>query len=710
MTNRIRRRLNFILKNELYPNLVEMTYDPADEALEEPLKIAKRLREYMMAQPTPVDGDCLFMGLLSLNHTGVGVPSDLFPRHGHTNFAKVCGKYYNNPQENLCTFEWQHSTPDHNYVIHHGLEGLRQRIEASRLVHKDDPEKLTYLQALEECIDMDIAWAHKNADACLEAAKTADPQRKAELERIAANLYWVPEHPARSFYEAVQCLYLCFDFLSDSVGTIDRYLWDFYQADLASGALTREQAKEYLQDLFLKLQSRTPLTSDRRARGGECHFAIGGYLPDGTDGFNDLSRLIVEALMELPTNIPEISLRRTDKTPYEVLRFMLDCERHDPNKRIALANDEPRIRGFMDNLGMRYEDAVSYTMVGCNEPAFPGTVWKGGNTVNIARSLTNTLYNRKEDAIYCPDFDSFYALYEEELQKDLDRILEYSYFFDRERGKDINILSALFLEGCIENASSPTRDGCRIKLGGFNLMGLISVVDSLAAVKQFVYEEKYLTMAELIQALEANWEGFEALRQRILQKGRFFGNNDPLSNEIAQRFCRTLQARLKDRRLLFGEKILLGNLTGYNPHYAFFGNRTAATPDGRHAGDAFMVGIGQTGGKDREGLTSLLCSVAQFDPVGIFCGPTVTNVLLDEALVRNDSSFEKLVQIIDTYFKLGGLHIQLNYVSKETLLAAKETPEDYASLKVRVSGFSGYFTQLCAEIQDDVIARTSIGK
>ena len=157
-----------------------------------------------------------------------------------------------------------------------------------------------------------------------------------------------------------------------------------------NGKLTEGKAKEYMQELFLMLQARINKASDRFYRGGESHFCIGGYLENGEDGFNQLSKLIVESLMALPTWIPQISLRWTKKTPREVLKFMLDCERHDPNKRIAFVNDEPRLKGLMEYPGLSNKEAVNYTMMGCNELALPGGMVFGFDPFNILRSVENT--------------------------------------------------------------------------------------------------------------------------------------------------------------------------------------------------------------------------------------------------------------------------------------------------------------------------------
>ena len=226
-------------------------------------------------------------------------------------------------------------------------------------------------------------------------------------------------------------------------------------------------------------------------------------------------------------------------------------------------------------------------------------------------------------------------------------------------------------------------------------------------MKQFVFDEKIVTMEELIAALKANWQGYEDLRTLILNRGDFFGNDTPRSNEVARKLYQSLYDFLKGKKNLFGCQWLIGDLIGYNVHHKWFGERMEATPDGRYRGDSLKFGLGQSEGKDRNGLTALLNSVATVDPNGIGCGSTITNIMLDEQLVKNDGHFEKTVDMLETYFKNGGVHFQLTYVSREELLNAKVSPENYKNLRVRVSGFSDYFVKLNAALQDDIIERTT---
>lgn len=703
MNERIKILTEKTVKGEMWVEPVKTEYDRTDLFLSPVKMTGKRVCEYIANQDIMILEESCFTGLMRFDDS---VEGDIFHRKGHQNFQTAMQNFYNKPVDNLLTFEWQHSVGDFEKIIKRGLAGIKEEIEKSRLSHKDDERALEFLQTQTDLCNAIIARAEKGSKKALEKAKeTVNPEYKDNLEKLSEGLSRVPEKPAENFYEAVLCLYFCYPFIPDSIGLIDRYLYPYYKNDVESGALSPEKAKEYLQELFLMLQARINISSDRFYRGGESHFCIGGYTEDGEDGFNDLSRLIIDALMELPTWIPQISLRWTKKTPTEVLRYMLDCERKDANKRIAFVNDEPRLKGLMEHTGLSYKEAVNYTMMGCNELALPGGMVFGFDPMNIVRSVENTFFKRQDDIAQVKGFDEFYKIYEEELFKDLWEAEKISKGFQDIRSRDCNIVSNIFLEGCIENAKGCTQGGLTRYIAVGLPIGLSNVIDSLSVTKQFVYDEKKITMPELIDALKNNWSGYEQLRTLILKKGNFFGNDDDCSNEIATRLFKSI-GKWNNTENYLGKKWLFGNLVGYNEHHKFFGNATKATPDGRFSGDMINFGIGQTKSKDRKGITALLNSVAKCDPDAVLTGPSVTNVLLEEQLIKNDEYFNKLVSLFETYFKNGGTHFQLTYVSKEDLIAAQKKPDKYKNLRVRVSGFSDYFVFLNEGLQDEIIDRT----
>ena len=213
-------------------------------------------------------------------------------------------------------------------------------------------------------------------------------------------------------------------------------------------------------------------------------------------------------------------------------------------------------------------------------------------------------------------------------------------------------------------------------------------------------------MGELTEALAANWQGHERIHALILKRGKFFGNDDPVSQNVGKRLYESLYNYYKNKKNAFGYPWLVGDLLGYNEHHKWFGEGTLATPDGRRSGEQLKFGIGQSQGRDKSGLWALLKSVATLDERGIGCGSTVTNITLDKKAVEDDGSFEKLCKMLEEYFKMGGVHFQLTYVSRQDLLCAKAEPEKYKGLRVRVTGFSDYFVKLKESIQNDIIKRT----
>ncbi len=704
MNERINELTKLTLAGKMYATPVGTEFDREDLFLSRQQREAILLCEYILKQEPVLTEYSKMTGFFNCGGSVVG---DAFRRGGHEAFGKAKELFYLKSIDNLSTMEWQHATADYKKVLEKGIRGIIEEIDDSLKIHTKE-EEIEFLNAIKNVAKTFIKWAHKCSKKAFELSDTVEnAEYKQNLRKLAETLLKVPEQKPTSFYEAVLTIYVCFSADPDSVGTLDRYLTPFYEEDIKNGTLTKEEAKEYLQELFLMLQAATHITAFQFTRGGESHFCIGGYLPDGEDGFNDLSRLILESLIDLPTYIPQVTLRWTKKTPREVFRFALDCERKDPHKRIAFQNDEKRIKCYTEICGFPFEKAVGYTTVGCNEPAFLGAISGSNSKVNFARSTETLFHKKSEKIVNAKSFDEFYQVFLEELFADLETAYEYDNKYNRERAKDINYLSSLFFNGCIEKAKSLTQGAGDIVIASPMCMGIANVIDSLIIVKQFVFDEKRITMAELISALKANWQGYEALRATILKKGDFFGNDTERSNYVAQKLYQSLYEFLKDKTNLFGYHWLIGDLFGYHTHHKWFGQRMEATPDGRFAGDSLKFGLGQSEGKDRNGLTALLNSIAKVDPNAIGCGSTVTNLMIEEQLIKNDDNFEKTVSMLETYFKLGGVHFQLTYVSKEDLLKAKKTPENYKSMRVRVSGFSDYFVKLNEDIQDEIIERTT---
>ncbi len=700
MIERIEKLAELTMKGDMFVETVKTSFDEKDLELPRLQYEPKRMYEYILNQEPKLTEYSLMTGFIRFDGSCVG---ESFNRNGHIYNKKMQRMFYLKPVGNLVTFEWQHATADYAKVLNRGIAGILQDIEESMDKHID-AESQDFLKGMQVAAHAMIDWAHKCSKRAEEFAEgVQNPEYKQNLLRLSGALKHVPENPPRNFYEAVLCIYFCFMADPDSLGTLDRYLYPFYIAD---ENVTEQEAKSYLQELFLMVQAKTPVTSSNFTRGGESHFCVGGYMPDGTDGFTEMSRLIVEALMELPVHCPQITLRWTEKTPHEVLYYMMNAERNDPRKRIAFTNDEKRIRCYTEICGIPFERAVGYTTVGCNEPAFLGSIQGATTQCNILHFAEELFHQYGHKVADAKDFDEFYAVFESMLFSDLGKIFELDDFFNGERAKDYAYLTSLFMDGCVENGKSLTQGGCSTAISSPSLIGITNVIDTMVVVKQFVFDEQRITMQELIDAVKANWKGYEALRAEILKRGTFFGNDDARSNAMGQKLYDSFYRYCKGKTNVFGYPWMVGDLVGYNQHHEWFGSGMKATPDGRMKGDALKFGIGQSEGRDKNGLTALLNAIAKVDPNAIGCGSSVTNIMVDEPLMRNDATFERVVDLFETYFKNGGLHYQLTYVSREELLAAKEKPQDYGSLRVRVSGFSDYFVKLNDALQDAVISRT----
>lgn len=703
MIERIEKLTELTLNGEMYVNPIKTEFDREDLFLSENEMQVKRICEYILNQEPKITKYSKLTGFFRFDGSVVG---DAFCRSGHKSTEEIMNLFYLKPLDNLSTMEWQHATADYTKVLNSGIVGIIQDIEKSLATH-NKAEEIEFLKGLKEVANAMIGWAEKCSAKVLEFSKTVkEAEYRTNLEKLSEALLNVPKNKPSNFYEAVLSIYVCFSLDPDSVGTLDRYLTPFYENDIKSGAITKHEAKEYLQELFLMLQAKTPL-SGHFTRGGESHFCIGGYLPNGEDGFNEVSELIVESLLELPIYCPQITLRWTKKTPKEVLRFVMDCERKDKFKRFAFTNDEKRIKCYTEICGFPFERAVNYTMVGCNEPAFLGAITGSNSKGNLVRCVETLFHQKSESIEKVESFDEFYEVFEKEMLSDIDKIYEYDNKYNLVRAKDINYVTSLVFNDCIENAKSLTQGGGDVVIASPMLLGITNVIDSLIVVKQFVFDSKAVTMSELINAVQSNWKEYEELRRMILKTGKFFGNDDETSNYVGGRVYTSFYNHLKDKKNVFGYQWLIGDLLGYNEHHKWFGEKTKATPDGRYDGDLIKFGIGQSEGKDQEGLTALLNSIAKLDPYGISCGSTVTNISLDDALIKNNDYFEKVVDMFEAYFKNGGVHFQLTYVSKADLIAAQKDPEKYNSLRVRVTGFSDYFVNLRESIQNDIIERTT---
>lgn len=519
--------------------------------------------------------------------------------------------------------------------------------------------------------------------------------------RIAEAMSWAPWNPARNFFEAVQCVWSMFLVAPDSLGRIDQYLYPYYRRETDAGTLDRDHAKELLQELFVKVHE-SQVDNLPQPHSGHNHLVVGGYLQNGEDGFNDLSVLVLECIAELPTFRPQASFRYTSKTTPETMRLITEFNHRCP--LIVFVNDEPRIKGMVD-AGIAWEDAVEYTVLGCNEWAICGKSRLDLAHTNLMHSLKTVLYDRRSELLAAKDFEEIYGMFERSLEEDMRRIVaDYEVFYS-EFEKDVNVLTSALMDDCIEKARPFNADGAHYYGLSMTFNGVSNVADSLSVLSDLVLNRKLFAMEQLLEAMNANWEGHEALRTQILRQGHFFGNDDPMADALAQRIVLSIDSIKKRIQSPAMNTFVCGSFVGATHPNIILGKKMPASPDGRFAAEELAMGVSQTGGKDKNGVTALLKSISSLD-YSKFCGCLVSNLKLSPQMADTPEKRGRIAQMFHAFLMRGGMQLQINYVSGEELRKAQITPEEYENLMVRVTGYSGYFTLFDQDLQNDIIKRT----
>ncbi len=593
-----------------------------------------------------------------------------------------------------------HKSADYGAFIADGVEGMLRRINEARARFSGDSEKLDYLAELEYGANAVIAFAEGTADAVArEAEKCTDEARKAELTRLAAMCRRVPRRPAESFYEAVQSFFFAFTLFPDGVGCLDRYLAPYYEKDLAAGVITRDGALEITENLFINIFG---LLGTEHTWSGITHGVLAGYGKDGECVHSDITDIILEATCELPLWRPQFSYRVTKKTTPEQLKRITEAHCKRPDILLFL-NDDVLVPNLV-RIGVSYEDAVGYSVSGCNELIVTGCSQMGSlqGHLNVARSLVRLLSD-KEKLVCVNDFEAFYAAYERELFEDLGIILTMSVERDSASAKDPAIAESLFTRGCIENATPITKGGAVYNSCTWCLTGLINVADSLAVIRETVFEKKTRTLAEWSDCLAANWEGYAEMRREAIGCTHF-GNNDSTVDALVNRIAESLDRRSSESTPFRGGKYLFGTLTGYELSHVRCGEKTAATPDGRRNGESFAASVSAYPGTEKEGIGGYLASAASLD--GRYLQTSVVvNLSLEKSMIDTAEKRDRLAAMLRTYFDMGGVQLQINYLGVDELIRAQKDPENFAHLRVRVTGFSGFFTTFDKNLQDEIINR-----
>jgi len=625
-------------------------------------------------------------------------------------------------------------TANYEWVIKSGINGIRKRIE-EKLASLDaaTPEgydKITYLKALLIVCDGIVTISKRYAQLAERiAGEEKNPRRKAELEKIAKICEWVPANPARTFGEALQSLYfyhICIlmeqNAASYNLGRMDQYLYPYYKKDIEEGLITKEQAQELLDCLWVKLSESCLFQDERTARyaAGYMMFqnaCCGGITSSGEDAVNELSYMMLQATMDVRLYQPSLSVRyNKGKNPDSFLRKTVEL--------VALGtgfppihNDEVGIK-MMLGKGVTLEEAYNWNPCGCVETNLMGKLrnWTDVADINLGSIVEFALLNGQQrltkshlapqtgDPKKFETFAEFKAAVKTHLAYLIRKVVEANQVLETIacEQRPVPVVSLSF-EDCIERARDYEWGGAKYNMGnGIIMVGVADIINSLAAVKKLIYEDKKLSWDELLEALDNDFEGYEQVRQMCLEAPKY-GNDIPEVDEIATEIFQFEAEEVGKYRGKHG-RMTSGMLpvTSHIPSGLVVG----ALPSGRKAWTPLTDGLSPTGGTDVSGPTAILKSVAKIDHARHVSG-TLLNMKLDPSLLKDERGMKNLMSLLKSMCDLGVYHIQFNVISPETLREAQKEPEKYRNLLVRVAGYSAYFVELDKIVQDEIIARTT---
>ena len=595
-----------------------------------------------------------------------------------------------------------HKTANFDYVLNHGIEGYLKKIDEAKREFSGDAQKLDFLDGLTLVCHEIIAWVSAHADACeKKAACEENEARKKELLSMARISRKVPYKPAESFYEAVQSYFYTFMLFPDGLGRIDAYLYPFYKNDLEKGIINEQDAFELIENLFINIFARL---GKRKEKSGDNHGVVAGYTKSGECGHNACTSLILKAVTDLPIWRPQISYRYTKRTTREQFLEAIKTNLKRPDL-IMFLNDDVVIEN-LDRLGIPFEDAIAYSVSGCNETVLTGCSQMGSieGHINLMYSFERLMCDGDRlEKTTC--FEELYAALEEKLKEDIATVIRYSHVRDEHISYDPSWMESLFTSGCIESATPISKGGAKYNACTWCLTGIVNLADSLSAIRQVVFEDKLLTLGELAQAIASNWDGYEHVRSYILSKCSFFGNDDNGADLLVNRISETVCKISSEHTPYRGGEYIFGTLTGYEISHVVFGKSSMASPDGRRRGEAFAASVCSTAETAKKGVTAYLKSASKIDG-RYLASSVVVNLTLDLGGLDEAKKEELLLSLLTSYFSMGGVHLQINYLSAETLVDAKLHPEKYRSLRVRVTGFSGFFVTFEEKLQNEIINRS----
>ena len=590
-------------------------------------------------------------------------------------------------------------------------------------------EKLTYLRAMDMAADGIVILAKRYAaEARRLAEQEADPTRKAELLQIAETCEWVPEHPARTFREAIQSFYFYQisiimeqNAASYNPGRMDQYLYPFYKADLEAGRITEDQAQELLECLWVKFSEPCLFQDAVTAKFSAGYpmfqnLCVGGVDRRGMDAVNDLSYMILQATMDVQLYQPSLSVRyNMARNPNKFLKKVVEVLKLGTGFP-AFHNDEVGI-SMMLNKGIPLPEAYEWNPCGCVETNLAGKqrCYTSYADYNMGSAVEFALLNGRSRKYDCQasiqtgdptqftSYEQFLEAVKSQLAYELRAVVAGNHVNDDICMERVCPALSLSFNECIDNAKDYAWGGAKYNLGnGIDAIGVADLVNSVYAVKKLVFDDQSVTMQRLLDALAADFVGYEDVQALCLAAPKY-GNDDEAVDELTADLFTFVADTIESYESRFG-RMTAGILpvSGNTP----FGLEVGALPSGRNAFKPLADGISPSGGTDVEGMGAIIKTVS-YIPHARFSQGTLLNLKLDPSFNKGEHSTEALMDFLKTMCTLGVFHAQFNVIDKETLLDAQQHPDDYKGLLIRVAGYTAYFTELGHEVQDDIISRTS---
>ncbi|MFW9865116.1 MAG: trans-4-hydroxy-L-proline dehydratase [Candidatus Thorarchaeota archaeon] len=595
----------------------------------------------------------------------------------------------------------------------------------------NDPEafnKREQLKAMDIAANAIIKFANRYS---LELFRLSDieldPTRRDELKKLAEICSNVPAHAPKTFWEALQHYwfihlgviteYNTWDAFNP--GRLDQHLFPFYKNDVAKGLLTKDKAIELLQAFWVKFNNqpappKVGVTAEESNTYTDfCNINLGGLKEDGSDGVNELSYMLLDVIKEMRILQPSSNVQISKKTPDKFLKRAIDIIKTGFGQPSVFNTDA--IVQELRRQGKSIADAYNSGASGCVESgSFGKEAYILTGYFNLVKILEITLHNgfdpltKKTIGIQTGDpskfetFDDLFKAYKRQIKHFVDIKIKGNQIIERIWAQNPAPFLSLLIEDCIIKGKDYNDGGAKYNTSYIQIVGMGSITDCLASLKYNVFDRNIISIRELLNVLDTNYEDHEIIRQKFINKTPKYGNDDDYADSITQKVFETVFNAIDNLPNTRGGVHHI-NLLPTTVH-VYFGKVTGATPDGRKAFRPLSEGISPVQGMDIKGPTSVIKSASKIDHLRT--GGTLLNQKFTPQFLSNKHGISKLAHLIRSYFEMDGHHIQFNVVSADTLKAAKKNPEEYTNLIVRVAGYSDYFNNLGSDLQDEIISRT----